>query len=71
LATLLKFGLVATLGRFSRLYELDFLRLVANGISTWCAEIDDPDGFRLDPGPDVSIVVPGRKRRPRKAGAPC
>jgi hypothetical protein len=63
--------LICDLGHYCRLYDLDFLRLVANGISTWCAEIDDPDGFRLDPGPDVSIVIPGRKCHPRKVGAPC
>jgi hypothetical protein len=57
--------LVFDLGHYCRLYELDFLSLVANGISTWCAEEADPDGMRLDPGPHVSILVPGRKRRVR------
>jgi hypothetical protein len=61
--------LICDLGHYCRLRDLDFLRIAARGISMWCAESDDPDGFRLDPGPDVSIAVAGGTPRRRKAGA--
>jgi hypothetical protein len=62
--------LITDLGHLAQRHQLDFLRLPARAISVWTAEAREPDG--IDPGPQVSISVPGRRpvyaNAPRKTG---
>src|SRR5215475_1225659 len=55
--------LITDLGHYCLVYELDFVRIVADGIRMWCAECADPGGLRLDLGPPVSIVIAGYTQR--------
>jgi hypothetical protein len=55
--------LTADLGHYCALNELDFVRIVANAISCWCIERAHPheNQAMIGPGPEVSIIIPGRK----------
>ncbi len=54
--------LLADVGRYCDRNNLDFTPVVADAISCWCVERDDPDDCDIGPGPQVSILIHGRER---------
>jgi hypothetical protein len=47
--------LIADLGHYCSLRQLDFIRLCADAISCWQAELADPSDETIEAGPEVSI----------------
>ena len=57
--------LIADLGHYCALNDLDFIGVIAQAISCWAAERADPTGTSIEAGPNVSIVFPGCTRSMR------
>lgn len=53
--------LIADLAHYCALNRLDFVRICADAISCWQAELADPNDDTIEAGPDVSILIAGRR----------